>query len=70
MTLFAIIGFVNLILGSVIVTALPFCLAVWHASAAWLWLYAVYAVLILVFIPVIGSFKQEQKEKQEEDGES
>ena len=69
MILFAMIGVVNLILASAIVTVLPFALAIWIAPG-WLWLYAVYAVLILIFALIANAFKQTEADEAEGRGEA
>lgn len=69
MMLFAIIGVVNLILATAIVTVLPFALAIWIAPG-WLWMYAAYAVLILIFALIANAFKQAQADAEKDEGEA
>ena len=54
MGVFALLGLFSLVLCSAVTLVLPVCLAVWVAHE-WLWLYAVYAAILVLFVGLVGS---------------
>lgn len=56
MGVFALLGLFSLVLCSAVIIALPMCLAVWVAHD-WLWLYAGYAAIIILFLFMVSIVK-------------
>lgn len=56
MEFLAVLGAINLMLASAIVVVLPIVLAI-YVAPGWLWLYALYFLLIAVFASLIAGSK-------------
>lgn len=60
MEILAVFGAINLMLASAIVIVLPIALAIW-ITPAWLWLYAVYFALVIIFASIIVGANADEK---------
>jgi len=68
MQLLALIGATNLVLSSAVVLVLPIVLAA-RVAVAWLWLYAAYVGVILLFLALILTHKPIGKDSKDGNGD-
>ena len=61
MGVFALIGVLSMALSSAVTIVLPLCLAKW-VSPVWLWLYAVYGVILFLFLGIAISITPKRKD--------